>query len=1087
MSELPVHVLSVSQRFEDNADGSPQFLSDLLFYPEISSFTARPEKARERQLDIATELLKKRPPDEVQRRLLPEEAQPGTVQIEIAPSPRRHGNSWTAPVTLRLPLLRWRHGENAHIAYVPALGIEILAPDEERLEKRLPAEVYSAVAREGFVNSLLDLAYLQRGQELHLQGGDWNLWPKTPEEDHKSQMAGDQPEEKNLEAVATKLEPRKMATAFERDTTVRQLADLLGGRRRTSVLLVGPSGVGKTAIIGELVRRKSDFGLGGRVFFRSSGSRLVAGMCGFGMWQERCRKVAAEAAARRAVLHLGNLLELMEVGQSTASSESIASFLRPYMVRGQLVAVLECTPEQLSVIEKREPKLLDAFRKLPVMEPTPDESSRIFRAVESTRFTGAALTKADQLHRRYSSYSAYPGRPLRFLARLAGGQKPSADTPKLDTRAVLDAFSKESGMPPVLISDAHPLDLDKTRGWFRRRIVGQDVAVDLVVDTLATVKTALNRPGKPLASFLFIGPTGVGKTELAKVLAEFLYQSRDRLIRLDMSEYGSPLSAGRLVSESGIGGKEGLLTAKVREEPFSVILLDEFEKADHSVFDLFLQVLGEGRLTDGAGRVADFTNAVIIMTSNLGARDFQRGVTGFSTGGARDSVGHFTAAVKAAMRPELFNRIDRILPFLPLAREIIAQIIRRELAEAGARDGLGGRGIQLDIDPAVTDLITTAGHDPRYGARPLKRAIERLILTPAAEMIAATGHRDRAIRATVGKKSSIVLNWVAGRTSREASDTRATLHKKIGETSALRREYHRLTKSPPVSTLESEARRLDQQLRAEQRRRRKKIPSPNQPPTDRRRLKKINTLLDRLSDNTAALTAHEESLILQDMETTGGKEPRAELPDRAGFESLLIDLYLHSENGDPASTLFIISESKALKFVLAESYYKIAQDIGASPQLHRIDRKPAADKLVHLGDKEATYPQKINISKTAEIFSTRPDEIASLAIGLSGHGSSAWFDTEPGIHLFTSDEEHKDRALVALVSSAPESSAVFLQDLAHPRFKLFSVRRHFDATKPSFKDSLLGRRGRSLFSHELLADLVRQSLLKRALGAAQVD
>ncbi|MDG2126314.1 MAG: AAA family ATPase, partial [Verrucomicrobiales bacterium] len=522
----------------------------------------------------------------------------------------------------------------------------------------------------------------------------------------------------------------------------------------------GPSGVGKTAVVHELVRRKSEHSLSARTFFRSSGSRIVAGMCGFGMWQDRCRQIVRDAPPRKAVLHLGSLLELMQVGQSSASSESIASFLRPFLVRGQLVVVAECTHEQLAVIEKREPKLLDAFRQITLTEPQPESARDIIRAVAENKFTGAALGKTDDLHRRYTSDTAYPGRPLRFLSRISS----NTSSRKLDTAAVLGAFAKETGMPQVLLSDDHPLDLTATREWFCSRIAGQDAAVSLIVDTLATIKTNLNRPGKPLASFLFIGPTGVGKTELAKVLAEFLYNSRDRMIRLDMSEYNTPFSASRLVSDTGIGGREGLLTAKVREHPFSVILLDEFEKADPTVFDLFLQVLGEARLTDGAGRIADFSNSVIIMTSNLGAREYQRGSLGFAGDPARDAVEHFSTAVKAALRPELFNRIDRILPFLPLPREIIAHIIRREFSEIDARDGLGGHGTSLLVAPEVLDHLVTSGYDPRYGARPLKRAVERLLLQPAAELLAVSTRSGADLAASLSADNKIVVSWQSRQT-----------------------------------------------------------------------------------------------------------------------------------------------------------------------------------------------------------------------------------------------------------------------------------------------------------------------------------
>lgn len=266
------------------------------------------------------------------------------------------------------------------------------------------------------------------------------------------------------------------------------------------------------------------------------------------------------------------------------------------------------------------------------------------------------------MHRRYATYSAYPGRPLRFLKNLLedrSGKTITADD-------VTARFSEETGLPLFLLNDAVKLDLEDTQRWFGSQVIGQPEAVALIIDLLATVKAGLTRAGRPIASLMFIGPTGVGKTEMAKSLAEFLFQNRERMIRFDMSEYADPIAVNRLIG--GIWGAAGLLTSKVREQPFVVLLLDEFEKAHPSFFDLLLQVLGEGRLTDSSGRLADFTNAVVIMTSNLGAETFKRSALGFRDGASATSAAraHFLKEVRAFVRPEFFNRIDRIVPFAPL-------------------------------------------------------------------------------------------------------------------------------------------------------------------------------------------------------------------------------------------------------------------------------------------------------------------------------------------------------------------------------------------------------------------------------------
>ncbi|MGH9760328.1 MAG: AAA family ATPase, partial [Blastocatellia bacterium] len=355
-----------------------------------------------------------------------------------------------------------------------------------------------------------------------------------------------------------------------------------------------------------------------------------------------------------------------------------------------------------------------------------------------TWIEAGALETLDRLHRRYATYSAYPGRPLRFLKNLFRNK--SEDQP-VDSDDVSRAFSAETGLPSFLLNESEPLDLAATTDWFRQRVVGQEEAVDLVVDLMATIKAGMARRGRPLASFLFIGPTGVGKTEMARSLAQFLFRDSSasslggRMTRFDMSEYSDPAAVARLIG--GSWDSEGLLTSRVREQPFGVVLLDEFEKAHPSFFDLLLQVLGEGRLTDSSGRLADFSNSVLIMTSNLGAESFRASPTGFHT---RDEVvdrarAHYTREVKAFVRPEFFNRIDRIVPFSPLPEDALLKVARRELALIQRREGVLYEGLTLDINDEVVRHLAKAGFDPRYGARPLKRAVERELLIPLARAL----------------------------------------------------------------------------------------------------------------------------------------------------------------------------------------------------------------------------------------------------------------------------------------------------------------------------------------------------------------
>ncbi len=243
------------------------------------------------------------------------------------------------------------------------------------------------------------------------------------------------------------------------------------------------------------------------------------------------------------------------------------------------------------------------------------------------------------------------------------------------------------------------------------RVVGQDEAVEAVANALRRARTGLQDPNRPIGSFVFLGPTGVGKTELARALAEFMFDDERAMVRLDMSEYQERHTVARLIGAPPgyIGYEEGgQLTEAVRRRPYSVILLDEIEKAHNEVFDVLLQILDDGRLTDGHGRTVDFRNTVLIMTSNLRSTDQMR----------------------EFFRPEFLNRIDEIVEFKALTRDQLAEIVELQLARL--RERLADRGIELELTDAAKEALAEAGWDPTYGARPLKRAIQRLVENPLA-------------------------------------------------------------------------------------------------------------------------------------------------------------------------------------------------------------------------------------------------------------------------------------------------------------------------------------------------------------------
>jgi ATP-dependent Clp protease ATP-binding subunit ClpC len=269
-------------------------------------------------------------------------------------------------------------------------------------------------------------------------------------------------------------------------------------------------------------------------------------------------------------------------------------------------------------------------------------------------------------------------------------------------------------------------------------VLGQPEAVGCLVERIALVKAGLTDPTRPLGVFLFVGPTGTGKTEIAKALAEFLFGGTNRLVRLDMSEFQTPDSLDRLLADSSVDSQAAALISSVRSDPFSVVLLDEFEKAALPIRDLFLQVFDDGRLTDQRGRLVDFRRCVIILTSNVGSAIARGGGVGFATTPEKFRPDKVEEAVRKSFRPEFLNRIDRVVVFRPFQREQMRGLLDKELTDVLARRGLRGRPWALEVDQSAYDLIIERGFSAELGARPLKRAVERYLLVPLAEAI--VGH-----------------------------------------------------------------------------------------------------------------------------------------------------------------------------------------------------------------------------------------------------------------------------------------------------------------------------------------------------------
>jgi ATP-dependent Clp protease ATP-binding subunit ClpA len=565
------------------------------------------------------------------------------------------------------------------------------------------------------------------------------------------------------------LYPDELDRVSLREPEVAELTRLLRSDDRRPVLLLGPRGVGKTALVHETVfrrvaRRKSAY-RDRRNCWLLAPQRLISGMSYVGQWENRLLAILREAKRRDHLLYFDELLGLFQAGVSACSSLNVAAVMKPYLERREVRVLGEITPEAYRVLREQDRGFADLFHLLPVREPTEEETWRILIGVQRQqegrqrcRFDLEALPTVLDLQRRYARAEAFPGKAARFLRQLAvkhrgvgrpreGAADEKADPTAVTRAAVLAEFQAQSGLALPFLDTRVKLERRQVLEELRRHVIGQEAALEAVADVLAVAKARLNDPGRPLATLLFLGPTGVGKTECAKAVARYLFSDPERLLRFDLNEFNNPGAAAKLVGT--FSQPEGLLTAAVRRQPFAVVLLDEVEKADPGVFDLLLQVLGEGRLTDALGRTADFTNAIVILTSNLGVREaegrlgFRADEAGFAAEEERDARRHaedtavFVQAAERFFRPEFFNRLDRILPFRRLTRPQVRRIADRLVRDLFAREGFRQRKCVLDVDPAVLDRVVAAGYDAALGARALKRAVERQLTRPISGRLAA--------------------------------------------------------------------------------------------------------------------------------------------------------------------------------------------------------------------------------------------------------------------------------------------------------------------------------------------------------------
>jgi ATP-dependent Clp protease ATP-binding subunit ClpA/ATP-dependent Clp protease ATP-binding subunit ClpC len=547
----------------------------------------------------------------------------------------------------------------------------------------------------------------------------------------------------DLTPSATNVDPDSLGMA--RPPYREQLEVLLGARKKQSVLLVGPPGCGKTTIIKRLVSdllAAEDYATHQNLdkvthIWRILGKQLIAGMSYLGQWEQRCVELLEDLRGRKIVLTIPDVHLFGRIGRTRDSQRALSDFFRGPIARGEMVILGECTPEQLQRLEEDDPAFAAAFVKLHVAAASRNETYKMMltrtRELEVTStiaINPLAFETILDLGEGLYPHHALPGKAVDMLTQVASRAAPAKT---IDGPTIVDHLAQTTGLPWQLLTPNKPLSVEEITETLGARVIGQPEAVREAADLVARIRTGLSDTKRPWGVYLFTGPTGTGKTELAKGLSEYLYgNDGTRLVRLDMSELSGPDAVARLIGDAW--DPEGMLTSAVMAQPFCVVLLDEIEKAHPAVLNLLLQLFDDGRLTDAGGNTASFTQCVVIMTSNLGAR--QRPPVGFDEA-AQGLLHDVARAVREFFPPELFNRIDAVVPFKPLTPDVAVKVTRKELSKLFARPGLVDRNAFVHIAEAAVERIAHDSLRAEDGARSLKRYIEDRVGTLLGEQIAA--------------------------------------------------------------------------------------------------------------------------------------------------------------------------------------------------------------------------------------------------------------------------------------------------------------------------------------------------------------
>jgi len=551
-----------------------------------------------------------------------------------------------------------------------------------------------------------------------------------------------------------------------RDVEIERVVQILSRRKKNNPILIGEPGVGKSAIVEGLALRIMSDGAGalkGKRIVTLDIASMVAGTTYRGQFEERMKNVITELREHpEIILFIDEIHTIIGAGNASGSLDA-ANILKPALARGEVQCIGATTTAEFAKSIEKDGALERRFQKVQVRPTTTDETIDILERLSEhyadyhhVLYTQEVLQACVKLSERYLTDRAFPDKAIdvmdevgaRSHARQQALNETDSDAYTITTDDVAGVVSMMSGVPVQRVATGESERLRNLGESLRRKIIGQDKAVETVVRAIQRSRLGLRDPKRPIGTFFFLGQTGVGKTYLAQCLAEEMFGSKDAMIRFDMSEFMEKHTVSLLVgAPPGYVGHEdgGKLTEAVRRKPYSIILFDEIEKAHPDIFNVLLQVLDEGRLTDRQGHIVDFRNTIIVLTSNVGTRQLQEFGSGVGFSAAEmDQKQVNQTLIKALQKqfpPEFVNRIDNIVTFEPLSRDTINQIVRFEISLLQQR--LKTQGHQLSVTPEVVGQLVDKSYDRKNGARPVKRAVQTYLEDPLTDILLRRPNQKR--------------------------------------------------------------------------------------------------------------------------------------------------------------------------------------------------------------------------------------------------------------------------------------------------------------------------------------------------------